>query len=227
MGVLPPADTARAEADDIATRDRVSRSILQYGPSTAAELAGRLGLTPAAVRRHLAVLLDVGHLSAREQRVYGHRGRGRPAKVFCLTDAGRSEFFQSYDRLAIEALRFVADRLGADAVGEFAEQAMAPLEAAFPDALADRGDAAEALVDVLNAQGYVASLQPVPSGRQLCQYHCPVAHVARAHPELCAAETAILSRLLGSHVQRLATIAHGDGVCTTHVPRPVDRKVHA
>jgi predicted ArsR family transcriptional regulator len=24
------------------------------------------------------------------------------------------------------------------------------------------------------------------------------------------------------HVQRLATIAHGDGVCTTHIPRKVD-----
>jgi hypothetical protein len=25
--------------------------------------------------------------------------------------------------------------------------------------------------------------------------------------------------LLGTHVQRLATIAHGDGICTTHIPR--------
>ena len=45
------------------------------------------------------------------------------------------------------------------------------------------------------------------------------------HPELCAAETRVFARLLDSHVQRLATIAHGDGVCTTHIPRPVDRKV--
>jgi len=30
--------------------------------------------------------------------------------------------------------------------------------------------------------------------------------------------------VLGTYVQRLATIAHGDGVCTTHVPvPPVDR----
>jgi hypothetical protein len=28
----------------------------------------------------------------------------------------------------------------------------------------------------------------------------------------------MFSRLLGVHVQRLATIAHGDGVCTTHIP---------
>lgn len=224
VGELPPADVARADAEDVATRDLVSRSILQHGPSTAVELAGRLGLTPAAVRRHLSVLLDAGHLSARDQRVYGQRGRGRPAKVFCLTDAGREEFFQAYDRLAIEALDYLAEGVGPDAVRDFAERSLAPLEKAFHASVAEGRQPEEALVEVLNDHGYVASLQPVPSGQQLCQYHCPVAHVARAHPELCAAETRLFSTLLGSHVQRLATIAHGDGVCTTHIPHPVDRK---
>ena len=64
-------------------------------------------------------------------------------------------------------------------------------------------------------------MQPIASGLQLCQFHCPVAHVATEFPELCEAETRVFGALLGSHVQRLATIAHGDGVCTTHVPRPV------
>ncbi|MET0979595.1 MAG: transcriptional regulator, partial [Paeniglutamicibacter terrestris] len=27
-----------------------------------------------------------------------------------------------------------------------------------------------------------------------------------------------ISRVLGRHVQRLATLAHGDGVCTTCIP---------
>ncbi len=38
--------------------------------------------------------------------------------------------------------------------------------------------------------------------------------------KLRGAETAVISRLVGTHVQRLATIAHGDGVCTTHIPGP-------
>jgi hypothetical protein len=42
--------------------------------------------------------------------------------------------------------------------------------------------------------------------------------VAAEFPQLCEAETRVISRLLGVHVQRLATIANGDGVCTTHVP---------
>ena len=53
---------------------------------------------------------------------------------------------------------------------------------------------------------------------QICQHHCPVAHVAAEFPQLCEAETRAFERVLGTYVQRLATIAHGDGVCTTHVP---------
>ena len=53
---------------------------------------------------------------------------------------------------------------------------------------------------------------------QLCQHHCPVAHVAAEFPELCEAETHAFAELLGTHVQRLATIARGDSACTTHVP---------
>jgi hypothetical protein len=41
--------------------------------------------------------------------------------------------------------------------------------------------------------------------------------VAAVFPQLCEAETEAFGRLLGTPVQRLATIAHGDGICTTHV----------
>jgi len=55
-------------------------------------------------------------------------------------------------------------------------------------------------------------------GIQLCQGHCPVQDVAAQFPQLCEAETEAFSRLLGVHVQRLATLAHGDHVCTTFIP---------
>lgn len=220
LTIEPSNDHAR---DDASTRDRVARSILEHGPSTAAELAQRLYLTPAAVRRHLAVLTDAGHLTSREQRVYGQRGRGRPAKVFVLTDQGRESFHHAYDELAIHALQFLRASGGAEAVTAFAEQVLEEVRRRFTAEGAEYVTPVRALAEVLNERGYVTSLQPVASGTQLCQYHCPVAHVAREFPELCAAETRLFSELLGSHVQRLATIAHGDGVCTTHIPHPVER----
>ncbi|MGI3785349.1 MAG: helix-turn-helix transcriptional regulator [Janthinobacterium lividum] len=204
------------------TRQRVARSILEHGPSTAAELASRLGLTAAGVRRHLDGLVEQGLLTSREQRVYGVRGRGRPARVFMLTDAGRDSFGAGYDDLAVQALEFLAETAGPDAVGRFAQVRFAGLEEHFRRALvaADAAETpAQTLVRTLSAEGYAASLRPAAAGEQLCQHHCPVAHVAERFPQLCDAETEAFSRQLGVHVQRLATIAHGDGVCTTHIPR--------
>ncbi|AWW40195.1 MULTISPECIES: helix-turn-helix transcriptional regulator [Streptomyces] len=204
------------------TRNRVARSILDHGPSTVAELAGRLGLTQAAVRRHLDALVADDVVAAREQRVYGARTRGRPAKVFALTDCGRDAFDQSYDQLAADALRWIAEQEGgSEAVAAFARARIAALSAAYREAVGSAApeERAEALAKALSADGYAATARSAPTGEQLCQHHCPVAHVAEQFPQLCEAETEFFAELLGTHVQRLATIAHGDGVCTTFIPK--------
>jgi predicted ArsR family transcriptional regulator len=205
---------------DAPTRERVARSILELGPSTAAALAERLDLTPAAVRRHLDHLVAGGAVEAREPRVYGTRGRGRPAKLFALTESGRDHFDQHYDDLAVQALRFLAETGGEDAVMAFARRRMADLESNYREILAAEPEAApaEALARALTNGGYAASVRTGPVGAQLCQQHCPVAHVAHEFPQLCEAETEVISKVLDRHVQRLATIAHGDGVCTTCIP---------
>jgi predicted ArsR family transcriptional regulator len=210
------------------TRNKVARSILDNGPSTAAELAKRLQLTQAAVRRHLDALLAEGVVEPRAKRVYGSRGRGRPAKVFALTDCGRDAFDQAYDELAADALRWIAQTAGGGEMGDaavaaFARARLAAQAERYRDAV-DRAPAEErtqALAEALTGDGYAATARSAPAspGEQLCQHHGPVAHTAEQFPQLCEAETEVFSRLLGTHVQRLATIAHGDGVCTTFVPQ--------
>ena len=78
---------------------------------------------------------------------------------------------------------------------------------------------------MLTRDGYAASSRPLTLadgsttlGVQLCQGHCPVQQVASAFPQFCEAEQQAFYRLLGVHVQRLATLAHGEYVCTTFVP---------
>jgi predicted ArsR family transcriptional regulator len=208
-----------------ATRQRVARDILENGPSTAAAIAERLGLTTAAVRRHLDTLMTEGHVEAGEPRPRGPRGRGRPARAYRMTDAGRDAFEHSYDDLAASALSYVAEIGGPDAVAEFARRRLLYLEEAYRLAISALGPdkAPDALVELLTEEGYAASIEPSPlGGVQMCQHHCPVAHVAAQFPQLCEAETEMIGRLLGTHVQRLATIAHGDGVCTTHIPVRTD-----
>jgi predicted ArsR family transcriptional regulator len=213
------------QTSDAPTRERVVRSILENGPSTAAGLAERLALTPAAVRRHLDHLLSGGAIEAREPRTATTRGRGRPAKVFALTETGREHFDQQYDDLALQAIRFLAETGGDQAVKAFAERRVAFIEDEFTTVMAANPgfSPAQALATIFSAQGYAATARDLPVGEQLCQQHCPVSHVAHEFPQLCEAETEAISRVLGSHVQRLATIAHGDGVCTTCIPTPQEK----
>jgi predicted ArsR family transcriptional regulator len=226
LGAAPVQPTTGHPGTDRSTRARVARLILEYGPASAAGLSGRLGVTPAAIRRHLDNLLAEGMIEAREARCYGSRSRGRPARLFAITDAGRSAFEHAYDDLATSALRFLAEKAGPAAVAEFAHKKIADLEARYRPVV----DAApaelrvQALAEALSADGYAASANVAPAvatpdggGEQLCQHHCPVAHVAAEFPQLCEAETEAFGRLLGTAVQRLATISRGDGICTTHV----------
>jgi predicted ArsR family transcriptional regulator len=209
------------------TRARIARLILENGPITAAGLSTRLNLTPAAVRRHLDNLLADRMIETRTARRPASRGRGRPAKLFAITDVGRSAFEHAYDDLASNALRFLAEAAGPGAVAEFARRQLSDLEDRYRAVLAGATPAerVQILAEALSADGYAASASGSPvetagQGQQLCQHHCPVAHVAAEFPQLCEAETEAFARLLGTPVQRLATIANGDGICTTHVTAP-------
>ena len=202
------------------TRHRVRALLLELGPSTAAVLGQRLGLSAAGVRRHLDALLADGSVTTREPRLRGLRGRGRPARLYALTDAGHASGPSAYDDLAASALRYLQEAGGEEAVGHFAHARVAQLERRYEGVLAAAAvaDRPAALAAALSADGYAASVTPQGTGIQLCQQHCPVQHVAEEFPQLCEAETAAIARLLDVHVQRLATIAHGDGVCTTFIP---------
>ena len=215
------------------TRDRVLRVVSQEGPVSITVLVERLGLTETAVRRQVDVLHAQGLVEPREAT--GPRRRGRPAKAWVLTERGHRALVSDYDHLAGDALRFLRSTAGEGAVQQFAAHRIATLEDRYADRLEQAGDTtadrAAALVEALNADGFAASARPVGeagtgplTGIQLCQGHCPVQHVATEFPELCEAETEAFSRLLGVHVQRLATLAHGDHVCTTFVPTPTSER---
>jgi predicted ArsR family transcriptional regulator len=196
--------------------ERVARALLEAGPSMTADLADTLGMSPAGVRRHLTALIDEGLVVAHDKAPYGpapKRGRGRPGSVYVLTDDGRAACDQAYDDLALSALRFLNEEYGADAVAAFAHRRARDLAAS----VTNPGDAA-APADVATAltrAGYAAEVRPLGEvALQLCQHHCPVVDAAREFPVLCDAETEELGRVMGRHVTRLATLAHGDEVCT-------------
>lgn len=215
------ADRTGPDRTEGRTRAAVVDLLLADGPLTTADLAKELGISPAAVRRHLDQLIAEGAVSFREAPVLGQRGRGRPARSYLLTDIGRSRLPHAYDELAVQALDYLAEAIGPAAVEDFArrraEAVVAPYRAELA-AAADVAGRATILARALTGSGFSASLHQVGVGQQLCQHHCPVGHVATKYPQLCEEEMAVFTRELGTYAQRLATIANGDAVCTTFIP---------
>ncbi|MGO9351343.1 MAG: helix-turn-helix transcriptional regulator [Mycobacterium sp.] len=219
------AGAVGAAVSDGHTRRAIVRLLLESGSITAGEIGDRLGLTPAGVRRHLDALIEAGDAEFTAAAAWQQAGRGRPAKRFRLTAAGRAKLDHAYDDLASAAMRQLREIGGENAVRTFARRRidaiLADVAAADSAADADVEAAAERVAGALTKAGYVATTTRVGGpihGVQICQHHCPVSHVAEEFPELCEAEQQAMAEVLGTHVQRLATIVNGNCACTTHVP---------
>ncbi len=220
---------------DERTRDRVLTAVLKQGPVSAAQLGTLLGLTPAAVRRHLDTLTREGLI---EIKLISNAksGAGRPARRYVVSRRGQTEIGDDYLEIATLALNQIADARGEEGVVEFAQRRFATMEAKYQPLVDAAGhDVAarsKALADALNADRFVATSNSLNAGsamaaEQLCHGHCPIQELATSFPEFCDAETQVFSRLIGVDVRRLSTMASGGHVCTTHVPtgRAVVRKL--
>jgi len=203
------------------TRGAIVQLLLEDGPITAGEGGERLGISAAGVRRHLDALMDAGEAQSSAAAAWQHSGRGRPAKRYRLTAAGRAKLGHTYDDLAVAAMRQLREIGGDDAVRTFARRRIDTILAGVTDGPRDVESTADRVAGALTKAGYATTTTPVSGpihSIQLCQHHCPVSHVAEEFPELCETEREAFAEILGTHVQRLATIVNGDCACTTHVP---------
>lgn len=214
-----------ADAQDANTRQQVLDLVVEKGPVTASAIARILGLTTAAVRRHITILMESGEIAEHEPGTVAKRGRGRPARHYIATERAHMHLADGYSDLAVKALRHLGQVGGEEAVDSFAAARSREIERRYAPIVRDAGKdprvRAQALADALTQDGYAATVREIANGAfavQLCQGHCPIQHVAGDFPQLCDAETQAFSRLLDVHVQRLATLAGGEHVCTTHIP---------
>ena len=214
------SSSAKPKLNDGDTRQRILQLLLEHNPASATLLAQELGLSAAGIRRHIDILVDEGLAETALAPSTGPRGRGRPAKSYRLTDRGRAHFGHSYDDLAAAALNALRAAGGEAAVTSFAQQRVADILAGITPVGKDAPteEVVKEVVEAFRKAGYAATINENTGNVQICQHHCPISHVASDFPELCAAEHEAVSKLLGQHTQPLATIADGNGICTTNIP---------
>ena len=160
---MPPVVDAAAPAvvPDGHTRRAIVRLLLESGSITAGEIGDRLGLSAAGVRRHLDALIEAGDAESAAAAAWQQVGRGRPAKRYRLTPAGRAKLDHSYDDLAAAAMRQLREIGGEDAIRTFARRRIdAILAGVQPADGTDEADveaAAERVAAALTKAGYVTT----------------------------------------------------------------------
>src|SRR5690625_6037946 len=215
--------TLEFDDTEAGTRMRVLSLIVELGPITAADLAEQLDLTSAAVRRHLATLESEDRIRVQEEIAGAKRGRGRPAKRYIAAPEAHPGLGNEYADAALAALNQLRQALGPGAITGFTSHRAQQLREKYARAMEQAGDdiltRARALSQALSADGYAATLRPMPGGVavQLCQGHCPVLQIAKEHPELCEEETRLFSDLLRVHVQQIATLSGRDHTSSTQI----------
>lgn len=201
------------------TRRRLLAVLRKRPGSTTSELAAELGVTGAAVRRHLDGLVSEGLI---EEAEAVRRGVGRPPRAWRLTPAGLETFPRRYDVLAVELLEdLAADDPGA--VAALFDRRTATLAAEYRSQMAGLDDVATrvaALARLRDEAGYAAESDAGEDGEAvLTEHNCAVHRVAERHPVICASELALLREALGPEVEvdRVAHAMAGDACCSYQV----------
>ena len=196
------------------TRERIVVLLRRHGRLSAPQLAELLQLSSVGLRRHLALLERDGLVSSETEKLK----RGRPTAVYTLTDAGLETFPRHYDEVAREALAFLKGQ-DAATLAQFLAWRNERLAASYAGRVegATLTERTDALAEVLNEQGFMAEVEPADGGLRLCQHNCTVEHLATELPDLCTSEAELFERLLGTRVEREATIVNGAVRCETRI----------
>lgn len=195
---------------------RIMEHLRRCGPGTAVEIARHFGVSPVWVRSRLSSLVRQGMVRVADIRP----SRGRPARVYALTAAGRGRFPSRDGALALQILEDIEREHGREAVLGALERRSRRLREAY--AAACEGGSPAARLDVLarirDEEGYacgtVAAGGPLPD---LVERHCPVEAVARRWPELCRMEAEVFTAVLGRTVTRTEHLLAGGTCCAYRV----------
>jgi DeoR family transcriptional regulator, suf operon transcriptional repressor len=192
------------------TRAEILVALKRSQPSTAKELAGTLGVTANALRRHLKEL-EIDGVVRYSREI---RGVGGPTFAFSLTDTGERLFPNAYDDVLSQALDAVRSEQGeAGIVALFRKRWEAVAERARPElAGLPLPDRAKRLAELLTSLGYMAE-STEGEHSTLREHNCVVRAVVERFPEVCAAEERFIGEVLGADVTRQAHIAKGANCC--------------
>lgn len=206
---------------NLTSRQRILGFLGQHNGASAAEISLALGLTPADIRHHLAILVSDDRV-----RVLGTRpetSRGRPVRIFGLgVAAARDNLAALVDMLLSQAME------NASPVDQ--EQVLTRLAARLYSQVTSPAShitlRLAQTVAMLSQSGYAARWEAHAAAPRILFEHCPYAAVIARHPELCRMDQLMLEKRLGGQVEQTARLeqnARGTTFCQFVLNNPKTR----
>jgi DeoR family transcriptional regulator, suf operon transcriptional repressor len=198
------------------TKGRIVESLQRSGARTAAELAADHGLTPNAIRQHLARLERDGLVVEASER----RGPTKPSLVFSLTPEGRRLFPQRYGALLNALIEEIGQTEGPDKVRELFHNIGKRSARKFAGRFIGKNpeERVAELTAILREQGVVADYERSGDGYILREHSCPFRETAAAHPEVCSVVHTLMEEVLPAKAEQVSSIARGDATCDFAIP---------
>jgi predicted ArsR family transcriptional regulator len=191
------------------TRDLVLEHVIERRETRVEDLAAELGITTAAVRRHLENLRADGLVDVRAVK----QATGRPFHAYFATEKATQSVPPAYADLLERMLRSLGER----------EDVIGPVMASVAESLASKhrhevaGLSAEELAAQvtmsLRSEGILEEWRAEADGIHLVNGRCPYHKAAEISKLPCESDRKAIELLLGHEVEQLNRIVDGAPCC--------------
>ena len=203
-----------------ASTDKILFLLKSHGPQSAAELGEQLQMTSMGARQHLLTLEQEGWVTFSDEA----RGRGRPVRLWQLTEQAWQRFPDSHSELTLQLIDNIQQLFGEVGmerlIQQREQQQLGRYQAQLTQlALADR---LTALKEQRTREGYMADMRQEEDGSWLLwESHCPICAAARACRGFCRSELEMFRQLLApAQVEREQYLLDGDHRCLYRITPP-------
>lgn len=201
-----------------ARRNMVLDSLKRKGPQSAHALAEQFEVTPMAIRLHLYDMENESLVSSENQSV----GRGRPLKIWRLTEDANRFFPDAHQTLAVDLINTMGELFGNQGLDKIVEAHGAHQKSNYLGRLKDvttLEDRVKALAKIRTEEGYMAETLKDGSNWLLIENHCPICSAAKSCSGFCKNELEIFQEIIGHDaiVTREDHILAGARRCTYRI----------
>ena len=203
-----------------ASTDKILFLLKSHGPQSAAELGEQLQMTSMGARQHLMTLEADGWVSFNDEA----RGRGRPVRLWQLTEQAWQRFPDSHSELTLQLIDNIQQLFGEVGMERLIAQREQQQLARYQQTLGNKGLSGrlEALRELRSREGYMAEIRREEDGSWLLwESHCPICAAARSCRGFCRSELALFRQLLApATVEREQYLLEGAHRCLHRITPP-------